>query len=509
MTMTVMHNAGAQLSLGELNKNINKAGKALSRLSKGERLTDAGDGDSSSYAISERMREQIRSLLQDDQNVQNGSAMLRIAERGVDMIVQELRILKELAIDAANDSNTDEDRRTLQKEFDSRTATIDDIVYGSNYNGKILLDGRYNRAGVQPTKVGGGGKNTKITNMFGSFSAAFNATPASNLKNGAISRDPTTGYWINGGPWSFDADIGYEAAGSVIINPRFGVVLDFSAMQSVEPYPDTLHNQGFTILCGSCEQYINFRFDATKSAQESRYDASVNVAEDGTENSLAREYIIGVKDVKSADDLAEAIFTGVSSSRGGSSNEALITETHNNLKIERDADDPSKILITQGYGGRGILFKEGTIPNPKLGDIPDAEVETKPMNPLVIQHGTQAGQKVHIFIDDMRAEALGVTRAKVTTRENATGAISTIDNAISTALDEATNLGAWLSRMDYTNSNVTTMRDNVQNSESTIRDADMAKQMTEYTKYNILSQASQTMLSQANQNQSSILGLLQ
>ena len=144
MAMSILNNSTAQLSLGQLNKNINRPGKALSKISTGQQIVDADD-DASAYAISERMREQIRSLMQDNENVQNGSSMIKIAERGIAQIVQLLRILKELAIDSANDSNTEEDRRTIQKEFDSRTATIDEIALGTNYNGKILLDGRYGK----------------------------------------------------------------------------------------------------------------------------------------------------------------------------------------------------------------------------------------------------------------------------------------------------------------------------------------------------------------------------
>ena len=120
MAMTVRYNATAQRSLGELNKNNSKLGKTLSKISSGQRIVGADDGGSD-YSISERMRNRIRALSQDNQNVQNGSSMLRIAERGVDRIVQTLRTMKELAIDAANDSNTDEDRRTIQKEIDQNS----------------------------------------------------------------------------------------------------------------------------------------------------------------------------------------------------------------------------------------------------------------------------------------------------------------------------------------------------------------------------------------------------
>ena len=122
--------------------------------------------------------------MQDDQNVQNGSALLRTAERGINQVIEELRSLKELAINSANDSNTDDDRRTIQKEFDSRIATIDEIALGTNYNGKILLDGRYGRMtfSVLP---GQGGANTNFNSTISiGFSPRYNAVTASNNRNG-------------------------------------------------------------------------------------------------------------------------------------------------------------------------------------------------------------------------------------------------------------------------------------------------------------------------------------
>ena len=104
---------------------------------------------------------------------------------------------------------------------------------------------------------------------------------------------------------------------------------------------------------------------------------------------------------------------------------------------------------------------------------------------------------------------MGIDRAEVVTKDKANDAVGIINSAIEIALDEATNLGAYLQRFEYTRSNITTINENVQASESTIRDADMAKEMTEYMKYNLLSQSSQIMLAQANQNVSSVLGFLQ
>jgi len=109
----------------------------------------------------------------------------------------------------------------------------------------------------------------------------------------------------------------------------------------------------------------------------------------------------------------------------------------------------------------------------------------------------------------MKSKALGIDEADVTTREKANTAIGIIDKAIETALDEATNMGAYLQRLEVSFANVVTMRENVQGSESIIRDADMAKEVTDYMKYNLLSQSAEAMLAQSNQNGYFVLGMLQ
>ena len=103
----------------------------------------------------------------------------------------------------------------------------------------------------------------------------------------------------------------------------------------------------------------------------------------------------------------------------------------------------------------------------------------------------------------------GDTSRIANSQQQANAAINVVETALQKALDQATQIGATQSRLGYTSANIMTARDNTQASESVIRDADMAASMTEYTKMNVLEQASQSMLAQANQNSSSVLSLLQ
>ena len=142
MTMVIMNNGAAMQALRENDKNSNKLSKDLQKVASGMKINGAGDG-AAEYAVSEKMRVMIRSLGQDIENAKKGIDLVKIAEEGMQNIVDQLRDMKAMAIDSVNDHNSDADRAILQKEFASRMAGIDNIASTTNYNGKILMDGRY------------------------------------------------------------------------------------------------------------------------------------------------------------------------------------------------------------------------------------------------------------------------------------------------------------------------------------------------------------------------------
>lgn len=589
--MTILNNSATALSLGELNKNINKLGKALAKVSTGQRITGASD-DSASFAISEKMREQIRSLEQDIQNVQNGSSMLKTAHGGIENIVDELRSLKELAINAANDSNTDADRAIMQKEFDQRRATIDEIANWTTYNEKVLLDGTYarnwkyeeyvvndlvvNTTTGSVTKKGDGPPKSLngVYNLVNNFYAAYQTTEGSQW----YPRSPEV-YGIRVDK-SFGASSGsnfsYTNNSTSSQGIQGAVVMDFSAATILGELPKALNDQGFCITCGGCSQYINIKFNSNISASESTYQNPYG----DTESRQSYEpnpvqFVIGVKDVKDISQLPKAIFDGISNAKVEGTN--LDENTDNNVLVDaqhelRLAKDPSNsnryIFLKESSSYLNIQFMNRLIISETSGEeeeeVEEPEEPEEPQevqtvsymyndgNPLWIQHGTRANQRINVYIDSMKTSAMQakvfdveggfiseadeqryndlsndsekqgaflsllheadrktLDQVSVRNQHDANIAIRVIDGVLDYALDEATNMGAYLQRLEYTEANVTTQDENVQAAESTIRDADMAKEMTEYTKQNVLSQAAQSMLAQANQSFSSVLGLLQ
>ncbi len=129
-------------------------------------------------------------------------------------------------------------------------------------------------------------------------------------------------------------------------------------------------------------------------------------------------------------------------------------------------------------------------------------------NTTVFQIGANEGEDMGISVGDMGSEALGVHQVLVTDRESAARSITVIDGAIDRVSKQRANLGAYQNRLEHTISNLTTASENLSAAESRIRDLDMAKEMMEFTKLNILSQAGTSMLAQANQLPNNVLSLL-
>lgn len=658
MTMGVRNNLAAVHTLNIFNRNGKEAQKYLNQVASGMKITSAQD-DASGYAISERMRVQIRSLNQDTQNVQNGSSMLRVAEGGVQSIVDVLREMKALAINAANDSNTDEDRQTIQKELQQRILTINEVALGTEYNGKRLIDGTYD------PKIEYAEMPDKALKVAQAMMSSFNETTLQGVAALDEAVKSSTGGKFNSRDElvsAFMSDLNSAASYTDFLVDKCGIILgndDTGAItgsdaggettktaESIVPekvavsswgvptagstttingltihWPTegvtagTLSTQEEHILAGLNSDWIeqctnlvkeSFGIDFTEEGA-SVHDISVTFENNSSNNRLAAvghsynpatgkatdlTLIVnmhyydnidmtsedgatstsgaGYLDRTLAHEFTHAIMAanidhfsqlpkfikegtaelvhGIDDERPGVMRDLLTTrksDLENILSgsIDGSGEDP----YAAGYMFLRYMAKEGA------GQTGEKVITSSRYNPLVIQHGTQAGQHSNYFLKDMQTKALTAGKifdnsddfinsndrerykalsgdskkqdewletlraaadmtiddVSVTTIKNANIAIRVLDGALEYALDQATTIGAYLQRLEYTADNITTMNENVQASESVIRDADMAKTMTNYTKSNLLMQAAQSMLAQANQAPSAVLSLLQ
>ena len=140
-SIVMKNNIAANHALNELNANNRAFGKSMKKLASGMKINSVGD-DASNYTISEGMRGRLHALEQDSRNAQNGASLLKVAEGAISSTIEELKTLKEKAINAADDTNTDADRAVIQKEVDQTLDQIDDNA-NVTYNGKMLVDGSH------------------------------------------------------------------------------------------------------------------------------------------------------------------------------------------------------------------------------------------------------------------------------------------------------------------------------------------------------------------------------
>jgi len=447
MALVVKNNMSALNTLNIMNQNNSALSKSLQKVSSGMKINSAADNPAG-YAISERMRVQIRSLDQDNQNAQNGQNMLKTAEGSVSSTVDILKTLKEKVLDAANDTNTTYDRQTIQDYLDQAVDQINDNA-NATYNGQLLIDGSKNKQITASSTVTY--SNESLSTQSGFASALTGLLDRNGNSLNILAKDTVTiSYVTNGKTMTTSFSVGTSSLTTV-----------FNSVNTATGYSDFANGVSFG------QTYANSIIGTTA-------EGLLSHTADGSS------------------------VLSISSSAGGitgniSGFTISITGTDGNVKKSANA-------VLDAWG-------EQISAQDKSND-----------NAINMQIGTKSSQTIRVGLSDMRARALGlqgvssdgsVQNLDISTRANANAAINVLDNAVQKALKEQTKIGAVENRLDYTQSNLTTQSENVQASESTIRDANMAKEMTEYTKNNVLMQASQAMLAQANSSSQNVLQLLQ
>lgn len=470
--MQIKNNIDSLKVRNTLNKNTKNSQSKLAKLASGMKINSAGD-DASGYSISERMRVQINALSQAEQNTQNGSSMLKVAEGAINSTVDILTTMKERAVEAANDTNTDADRNVIQKEFDQYIDQITDNAY-TNYNSINLLDGSHNY-GIKSVA-------TVFANDYLSEPdltdprKLTDLTDKNNENLGILASDRITISVVQDGKtYSRTYDVGNNTladilSGKGVLNANGGYDDAFNKEIKKDGF------MGGLSFLDSQKYYGYDGFDNKVAPPSGKKTTTISV---------------GIHDDP---------------------------DPANDKPAGYDEDDRGlehqlggiTISITDRYGNAR------TSANAKLNQFHEVirAQNASPDNAINLQVGTKAGQTIRIGLTDMRAYALALQgkdgkTISISTQLDANASIEVLDNALSKALNQQTAIGAAQSRLEYTYSNLLTARTNVQSAESVIRDADMAKEMTDFTKENILSQTAQSMLAQSNQSTSNVLSLLQ
>jgi len=450
--MRINNNLMAMNTHRQLGINTSAGAKSIEKLSSGFRINRAGD-DAAGLAISEKMRGQIRGLNQASRNSQDAISLVQTAEGALNETQAILQRMRELAVQSANDTNVELDRTAIQNEVDQLSTEIDRIANTTEFNTRKLLNGG---AGVAVTASAGTvtGLSATADTQAGTINlTAANITMAKKAARNANDTFTATTDMLG-------------AVGAITVN---GTSFNFATTDTVQDALDAF-NEASTVTGASATWDAAAGFTFTQVTEGSAHSVTIS-GSDGT------VFLAALNGTTAGTD---AIVGGAE--LGGSYTAA-----------------GSKIEVTSGnYTGLKLTIAADA----------DVSITVGTNNSLKMQIGANEAQDMSISISDMRATALGVSGVSVTTQTAASTSVTTINNAITTVSTERAKLGAVQNRLEHTIKNLDTSSENLQASESRIRDVDMAKEMMEFTKNNILQQAAQAMLAQANQAPQGVLQLL-
>jgi len=538
--MRINHNIASMNTHRQLTANTAGAGKSLEKLSSGLRINRAGD-DAAGLAISEKMRAQIRGLDMASKNAQDGISLIQTAEGALNETHSILQRMRELADQSANGTNTADDRAALQEEIKQLKDEIDRIGNSTEFNTQKLLNGALKHAGGAVTtsdnttgaavaklttgKVTGSG--TINTQLSGIGTADFVeetikidgndvkvdwsklTTEEQNVLKGAstdaTSRNKAKDLIINKINEAIDASgknvahvSGYiDSAGKLVVESGTKGI-DSKVEAGTNGVLKKAVGTGGGVTSGGTTNYNGTSITAATKADLTvngiLMEVSLSAFTNGTTTMAS-----GAKLLASGINAAISGYNGITKKNSG---EAGYIE-----KVSVSVTADGRFSISSESGPVTLKDRVGQTAISDLG-LSDAQTEAAGGGGVTFQIGANRGQTISFGIGDMRTAALGLSDIDVSTATKASQALSKLDSAIKTVSAQRSKMGAVQNRLEHTINNLQTASENLTAAESRIRDVDMAKEMMDFTKNNILSQAAQAMLAQANQQPQGVLQLL-
>ena len=486
--MVVQHNMQAMNANRMLNVTTGQQAKSTEKLSSGYRINRAAD-DAAGLTISEKMRKQIRGLDRASTNAEDGVSSVQTAEGALTEVHSMLQRMNELATQAANGTNSkDSDRQAIQDEIDQLTTEIDRVSETTKFNETYLLKGDAGTKTINMKAHDAGLKGTLTDNGDGTATFVMDALNAGdkvsiggkNYTIGGEDADVTSMLTAAG--------ITGKAGDKVTINGK-----EYTFFDKASDGKTVLTNIGYYETAPD-------KADAT-TASPTYADNTAIVGATGT-ISVGTKSVTKMKDA-GADGIDDTDTTVISKKKAYelASKELLkanqIGDTEGNAKVGVGAVDTA-VDLTNGNG----TFKIQT---------GSAKVANTLSFSLHVGSDADMTNKIQVDIDSMDSASLGIKgiNVKDDSGNAATYAIDAISDAISKVSSQRSSLGAVQNRLEHTINNLDNVVENTTTAESRIRDTDMASEMVNYSKNNILAQAGQSMLAQANQSNQGVLSLLQ
>ena len=554
--MVVQHNLQAMNANRMLGLTTKVVSGSTEKLSSGYRINRAAD-DAAGLAISEKMRKQVRGLTQASANAEDGISCVQTAEGALAEVQDMLQRMNELCVQAANGTNSETDRQYIQDELDQLVSEIDRIAETTKFNETFLLKGDQTGATM----------SVYITNY--SVTYTENMLTASQRAS-MLPTEPTT-YCMNytgiNNVYMVDADILTSGPSIALGAKKVGTGDDITEYMMKDENAD---NKGKASLnTSSYVAFMNMELDSDiVNGDDLTVDTSTSVVRakqdlyiyntanstithitTGTEmtkyleddNTMDEQYrLIDILDSKTG--TSDRVKDSVTQTDFEWTDDYLAIDTSLQKLYSADGQEVSGIALNNYFDEngnyKGRLFKSAKASATDMVFASEASEGFADIDGAVTigKYITQSSQqiaegltfnlhvgaqserknKISATIDTLTAAGLGVDKLASynigivdATGENATDAINVVDEALQKISRQRSALGAVQNRLDHTIKNLDNVVENTTAAESAIRDTDMAEEMVRYANANILQQAGQSMLAQANQSNEGVLSLLQ
>ena len=482
--MVVQHNMTALNANRMLGLTTGSQAKSTEKLSSGYRINRAAD-DAAGLSISEKMRKQIRGLDQASTNAEDGVSCVQTAEGALNEVQDMLQRMNELAVQAANGTNSESDRAYIQSEIDALVTEIDRVAETTKFNETYLLKGdgvggKYVELGTSSATGLGGLALVSGSDQIG----AKNGVNYSTDRDAVFTAAATTNF-------------GDDSTDTIIVGNK---TYNLSEFENIDDLADAISS--------------NTRINSV----ELEYKNNVSAGTTSTAFQL-------IEKNTSTTVSGDVTFKISSTTTGAAASQTITLDDKTNITITFD------LAVKTDENGDKVFDEATTIQNIKSAmtnqDISYTEKDgvftVKLAATMTVNAATQVEDldfnlhvgadssntnKISIAISSMSADGLGVSGVKVTSEKNATDAIDIIADAIQKVSKQRSDLGAVQNRLEHTINNLDNVVENTTAAESRIRDTDMAEEMVKYSNLNILAQAGQSMLAQANQSNQGVLSLL-
>lgn len=482
--MKINHNMSAVIANKQLLRTENGLTSSLERLSSGLRINHASD-DAAGMAIASKMKAQIKGLDQASRNASDGVSVLETADGALNEVTSMLQRMRELSVQAANDTNTQDDLQAIQAEITSLTNEIDRISRDTEYNTMNLLDGTQDTR-VYPSARGIERIDISDSVEKGVYDIKVNAPAEHAVGVGTAITTP--------------AAVTAAQEGTVVIN---GVEVKIKEGDTFEEVYEKLRD-GAEI--GNVNLLVADAAATGGTAENAGYVPVADVTQGGKLVFVSKQYGSSAELNVSCENTALAAYLGIPASG--------YTEHGEDVDVER-------VVSGIGFTEQSTLTTDGT--HVKITDrsgfemnfevMPgvtgDVSLEVTDIGTMTFQIGANEGQTMDVRIPEISSKSLYIDDVDVRTVGGGGRAITSFDKAIGKVSEARSRIGAYQNRLDSAVNSLEGAEQNMTAALSRIEDVDMAEEMSEYTKYNVLSQAATSVLAQANDIPQQVLQLLQ